>query len=97
MTKRNVGEISAYHPAVGPNKSYYRKIGNLFEETGRDGVARFSIKLDFIPIGNHWEGWCNVFEPGSRATPEVKVKPATPQQSIPGFNSGPATDDDIPF
>lgn len=66
MSKTNVGEVSAYFPASGPNKSYYRKIGNLFREVDSEGAERLSIKLDMMPVGAKWEGWCNVFPPGEK-------------------------------
>lgn len=89
MSKQNVGEVSAYFPEEGINKAYHRRIGNMFSEEGRDGVARLSIKLDFIPIGNRWQGWCNIYPPGTDKPPARKPT-VTRQPSL-------DPNDDIPF
>ena len=83
MSKEKVGLVKAHCPGKGiDGKPRYLTLGAMFRDPVSD---RYSIKLDFIPVGDSgWSGWCNVF-------PETaKDRPAeTASKSLP--------DDDIPF
>ena len=85
-------DLTAYFPAKGSNKAYYRKVGNLF--IGDDG--RISAKLDSVPVGMGWEGWLNAFEKRDEA-PRSSSSAITPPALTAAVAQAEWPDDDIPF
>jgi hypothetical protein len=85
MSKEKAGLVKAHCPGKGLNgKSRYLTIGAMFRDTAS---GNFSIKLDFIPVGDSgWSGWCNVFQETAMDRPEKD-----------GSKFSPPDDSDIPF
>lgn len=91
MTTRYV--VRAFYPKnpeLGIRKAFSRTIGFLEVEERGSSFAR--IKLDMVPIGPGWNGWCNCYPEG-----EDDKLPKRHADPDPGNATFFDRDDDVPF
>ena len=81
IVKEIIATVGTYTNKEGEEKKQYQKIGKMFKR--EDGT--FTIKLDAIPVGNDFSGWCNLYDP-------KPYEPNTEQTK-----TEQKTEDDLPF